>query len=1363
MSTPYTCLQGHQWPAESGASCPECGAAAIDSFTQELRTEAFQSAGSYAQKIIPVVERRGVAPPGYEVLEEIGRGGMGVVFKARQIGLKRLVALKMIRGGARASREDLDRFRLEAQAVAKLQHPHIVPIHEVGEHAGLPFIALEYIEGGSLQRKLAGQPQPGKEAARLIYAIAGAMQAAHEKGIIHRDLKPGNILLNTDGSPCVTDFGLAKQLEGDSGHTRSGAVIGTPSYMAPEQAQGNVKTLGPAADVYGLGAILYEMLTGRPPFKGPSMFDTLQQVRFQEPVPPSRLQPKCSRDLETICLKCLEKDPRRRYASAADLADDLGRFLDGLPILARPTSMRERAWKWARRRPSVAALLLVAFISLIYGYGAMSLTWRQALAEGELARAAEKTANDRADAAETAREIAQQARAEADLQIEQTRKARAQVLAGLYANHVNLADTEWEAEHVQRAADLLDRCAPALCRWEWFYLKRRFHGEALTLPGFNDAAFSPDNLHLAWLNRNGAISIRNHGTGQTRSFAAHAYPLGVHLTYNGDGTLLASSGADKVVKVWQPDTGKCLHALPHAGTAVGVAFRPNGEHLASTCLDGKLRVWDLKTGKLVWTHEGRWIEYSGLTYSADGKYLATTEADNAIKLLDPNTGQVLRTFSHPNPVYDIAFSPDSAFMIVGRFGQASLWDVPAGKVLRHYRTHSTWVTRVAYSPNGARIAAAGYDGVLKVFDAADGRNLVSLRGHTDRVVGLSFSPDGLRLASAGKDMSIRLWDLTSTTEARTLRSHIGQVTSLAFSPDGKHLVSGGTDETVKVWGVGNWHELRSFHMHKHWTTAVAYSPDGKRLVSTGGTPEKGVEVKVWQADTGKVLFDCPGHKNEAMSVAFSPDGARMATADMECTKVWDANDGKLLHTLDKVGQRVAISPDSKLLATISVSKRLTIAVRYDIKIWDLGTGQERLTLTGFQSSISSLSFSPNGKNLLAAGGNWTNTGEMRIWDLASGKEIRDFRGHRSQIMRAAYHPHLNRVASGSVDGTVKIWDLDKGRELITLRGHRRGILAVAFDRTGDLLASASADGTVKIWDGSSFAATRTLRGHTGLSRVTFSPDGQALTVGGRDGSIIIWDAQTYEDRLLLRGHQARIRGVSFSRDGRRLFSADVEGHIKVWDLLQARELTSLSQNKELSGMVCSHDGQWIASAGSGADTVIRLWNAEDGSKVREFAGHTAYLMSLAFSPDDTRLASVGGDKVVRIWDTSTGVELRALPFEQQVVNAVTYSPDGRLVAAAGSDGAVRVWDADTGAVVTTYQSQSRLPVYALSFSPDSSLIASAGWETVINLWNARTGQTLKSYWEHTDSVTSLAFSPDGKRLASNGRDETLIILDLPQR
>jgi hypothetical protein len=444
--------------------------------------------------------------PGYEIVKELGRGGMGVVYLARQTKLNRLVALKMILAGGHASEADLARFCTEAEAIARLQHPNIVQVFEVGDHNGLPYFSLEFCAGGGLKKKLSGTPLPPNEAAALVETLARAMDAAHQKGVIHRDLKPANILLQTmddtddtdkkdsasvpsvssvvSSIPKITDFGLAKRLDA-AGQTATGAVMGTPSYMAPEQAGGKGRMVGPLADVYALGAILYECMTGRPPFKAATPLDTVLQVVSDDPVPPTHLQPKTPRDLETISLKCLQKEPAKRYASAAELADDLRRFQAGEPILARPVGRIERLAKWAKRRPAVAALLALVVLVTLAGLGGISWAYGEALANAEQARQAEARALDEKKAADDAKDDALKQKKAADTAKDNAEKAAEERRQQLANSQVMLADAAWREGHASLAQDRLDEVPLDLRRWEWRYLKRTSSGGIFTLHGHN--------------------------------------------------------------------------------------------------------------------------------------------------------------------------------------------------------------------------------------------------------------------------------------------------------------------------------------------------------------------------------------------------------------------------------------------------------------------------------------------------------------------------------------------------------------------------------------------------------------------------------------------------------------------------------------------------------------------------------------------------------------------------------------------------------------------------------------------------------------------------------------------------------------
>jgi WD40 repeat protein len=727
---------------------------------------------------------------GYEVLAEIGRGGMGVVYKARQAGLGRLVALKVVLAGEHGGPRELARFRTEATAAARLHHPHIVEVHDVGEHDGRPFLALEWVEGGSLAERLTGAPWPAREAARLVQALAGAAHHAHQRGVIHRDLKPANVLLTADGQPKVADFGLARRLaQGDTltaDHappTATGAVLGTPAYMAPEQVAG-AKEVGPAADVYALGSILYELLTGRPPFRGVGVLETLEQVRSREPAPPSRLQPRLPRDLDTVCLKCLRKEPAKRYASAEALAEDLGRFLAGEPVRARPTPWWERAAKWARRRPAVAALLAAVMTTAALGVGGVAWSWRQTL------------------------DALGQAERERDLE----RKANAE-------KTISLARQAWLTDDFEAAGRLLDECPPPYRGRDWRYLDRVCRGCLANLGG-GDAPFAK----LIWSPEGARLAAATHHDLKTDTYR---------------------------VIVWEAASGRTLFSVPRPNAAsVCLAFTPDGRQLTvadfvSTSATIKPRIqvksWDAVTGEEV--RESSWAPFAfgtTLALSPDGRRLAGV-AGNRIKIWEAATGQEWRSISAPKGALlaSPSFNEDGRLLAVlnlateprgitlpsnwapGEDGPPPavkneateqkpsiyVWDAEAGQAA--FPTlpvlQNTWGPLV-FSPASPQLVAVSFDserrtGIARVFNLTTGREDRVIRGHSYALTGTAFTPDGRRLATSSIDRTVILWDAASGAELLTFRGHKASVDFVAFSPDGRRLASAGEDGTVRVWDV----------------------------------------------------------------------------------------------------------------------------------------------------------------------------------------------------------------------------------------------------------------------------------------------------------------------------------------------------------------------------------------------------------------------------------------------------------------------------------------------------------------------------------------------------------------------------------
>lgn len=981
----------------------------------------------------------------FEILGIIGRGGSSVVYRARQRRVNRIVALKTLHGISLSRRESFERLRIEAEAVGRLEHPHIVPLYEVGRHHGTPFLALRLFERGSLAEALKARRFTLREAAQLVATAARAVHHAHQRGVLHRDLKPSNLLLDEHGAPHVADFGLAKLADSDSSLTLSTSVLGTPAYMAPEQAGGRIRQVGVPADIHALGAILFELLAGRPPFLGASALEILRQVADAEPPKLRELNPAVDRDLEAICLKCLEKDPSLRYGDANALADDLDRWLRHDPISLRPLKPRERLLRWVRRRPLVAALSASLGLALVTGVIATGWQSRRAVVATRQAREAERVARRQA-----------------------------------YVADMNLAAQASE-ENPGLALELLERHRPRpgqpdLRGWEWRHLWQ---------------TVQPDSITVLGQRTNSIFSAAATADGQW---------LGVG-EFNG-GFFLWDLVARRCV--WT-NSEPVWHQGFHAGTRV-VASPTEGWlafSISTATNRHEVRVLDPATKTVRWTGSAPG-QIRMLAVSGDGRRLVASTLGPQPEVIawESQTGRVQSRFPAPvlgalghNRGNPLAVSDDGRWVAIDDYpGHVQVLDLDSGRQRWRFKTAEAQVCALAFSPDGKMLAVgtAYQEWVIRFWDLATGTSVGRLEGHRGWISSLRFSADGQTLISASQDQTVRLWDVPARAAREVLRGHRKEIWCLAALSDGDRLVTGSKDGELRLWSVGGTRPRPTQFLAppvNHWR--FGFSADGQSL---------------WAAATNGIIFRAhgPGFRSlewkpewgtNNVSVAETSDGSRLMVGQDDGVLVLRRlSDGReerrmavsrapvLALTVPRDarpfcfsdGRYLRWNPEATVIDGTWLEDPLNmcgapmpdgsgfISVRHDGTFWRQWFRQPSPE-TGqlSQREIMGVAFSPNGALLATA----SDYGEVRLWTAADHRPVAALGGFLGAVRGVAFSPDGTRVATGAGGAdSFCLWDLESHQRLIRLRTDSMLIRPLVYSPDGHTIAGQDLlTGRLRLW------------------------------------------------------------------------------------------------------------------------------------------------------------------------------------------------------------------------------------------------------------------------------------------------------------
>lgn len=976
----------------------------------------------------------------FELVEEAGQGSFGTVYRAYDTDLRRVVAVKVPRLGALTPHDEIDRFLREGRNAARLAHPGIVPVYEAGQTGGICYLVSEFVQGRTLAARLMAETPSFDEAAQLAAQLADALDAAHTAGVVHRDVKPANILLGADGRPRLMDFGLAKATAADATMTTAGQLLGTPAYMSPEQARGQIERIDARTDIYGLGAVLFHLLVGAAPFVG-TQHDVLMRVARDERRRPRQLRPDIPRDLETICQRAMAFEPERRYANARDLADDLRRYLRREPIEARPAGIGERLWKWSRRRPAVAALLAVsAFALLVLLAGNAWRQWQlaQALAVADEARL----------------------RAETERGVAEMRERR--VRQFLRAADFRLAYQAWQNVDVAQADAILARYKPAggdpaEADFAWRLLHRICHDELQTLVGHEGdvycVAFSPQGQTLATAGKDGTVRIWSRENNKTiRELPGHAGEVNA-LVYSPDGCLLASASDDQSIRLWNTETGETITQLRgHSDFVLAVAISPDGKTLASGARDMSIVLWDIASGESIATLWGHCGPIQSLAYSSDGALLASASSDGTAVIWDAASREILQSMCpSAGAILSVSFAPASHTLATAcEVRHVHLWNADNGARRATLEGHTAQVQSAVFIGAESHLVSCDKHGTLREFLKAPEGSYTSrtLRGHEARVWSLAVSPEGTQIASAAGDGTVRLWTCVSPARTSpTATLPMSPIVDLCFTPAGAAFVTASPNSGVALWRWdGSTQQPTCKQLIAEQGASCAVYDDALDQLITGDTAGS-LHLSKWAAEPSTLPL--PRQARAITALAVSRDGRRLASASEDRSVQW------------------CDLPSRRILWRIEHPNEVPLC----------------------------LAASPNGRVVVVG---YTG-GEVRLCDGDSGELLWTHHAHRGSVRRLNFTPDGERLVTASLDRTARVWDSTTGQELAVLHGHPDAVTCIDVSPDGTTLATGDSRGGLRLWDLATlqelFSLTTELRLMHDLG---FSPDGHWLVVAGED-------------------------------------------------------------------------------------------------------------------------------------------------------------------------------------------------------------------------------------------------------------------------